>query len=241
MWATSGYSAVTMDTAGTAADRAAESRARAARTKRDRTRAALLSAADPAFAARGWARTRVEDIASAAGVSSATAYNHFPTKHVLIAQVYAPLLRNLRTQAYRDITAGRPSVPALTDHLRALVRISWRHRGLTAALSAGIADYAVRVGRPADPGDENDPRVLAPVGDVLVELIARGQSSGELRPWPPAEEIGTMLVDLLLVRAVGRPHDPPELTAELMLTFLFGALRPELLTDAAPGTRPFRT
>ena len=230
-----------MDTAGTAADRASESRARAARTKRDRTRAALLNAADPAFAARGWARTRVEDIASAAGVSNATAYNHFPTKHVLIGHVYAPLLRNLRTQAYRDLAAGRPIVPALTDHLRALVRISWRHRGLTAALSAGIAEYAIRTGRPADPHDENDPRVLAPVGEVLRELIARGQRTGELRAWPSAEEIGTMLVDLLLVRAVGRPHDPPELTAELMLTFLFGALRPELLTDAGPDARPFRT
>jgi AcrR family transcriptional regulator len=230
-----------MDTADTARDRASESRARAARTKRDRTRAALLGAADPAFAARGWARTRVEDIASAAGVSSATAYNHFPTKHVLIAQVYAPLLRSLRTQAYRDITAGRASVPALVDHLRALVRISWRHRGLTAALSAAIADYAIKVGRPADPHDENDPRVLAPVGEVVVELIRRGQQAGELRAWPPAEEIGTMLVDLLLVRAVGRQHDPPELTAELMLTLLFGALRPELLCDLAPDARPFRT
>jgi len=230
-----------MDTADTAADRASESRARAARTKRDRTRAALLSAADPAFAARGWARTRVEDIASAAGVSSATAYNHFPTKHVLIGHVYAPLLRNLRTQAYRDITAGRPVVPALTDHLRALVRISWRHRGLTAALSAGIAEYAVKVGRPAEPHDENDPRVLAPVGEVLVELISRGQRTGELRAWPPAEEIGIMLTDLLLVRAVGRQHDPPEITAELMLTLLFGALRPELLTDAGSDERPFRT
>ena len=229
-----------MDTAGTDSDRASDSRARAARTKRDRTRAALLSAADPAFAARGWSRTRVEDIASAAGVSSATAYNHFPTKHVLIAHVYAPLLRNLRTQAYRDIASGRPIVPALIDHLRALVRISWRHRGLTAALSAGIADYAVRVGRPADPADENDPRVLAPVGEVLVELISRGQQTGELRGWPPAEEIGTMLIDLLLVRAVGRQHEPPELTAELMLTLLFGALRPELLTEAGPDVRPFR-
>src|SRR6185312_6960428 len=141
-----------MGTSDPTRERASESRARAARTKRDRTRAALLSAADPAFAARGWARTRVEDIASAAGVSSATAYNHFPTKHVLIAQVYAPLLRNLRTQAYRDVRAGRP----------------------------------------ADPGDENDPRVLAPVGEVLVDLITRGQLTGELRPWPPAEEIGTM-------------------------------------------------
>jgi AcrR family transcriptional regulator len=229
-----------METADPARDRASESRARAARTKRDRTRAALLSAADPAFAARGWARTRVEDIASAAGVSSATAYNHFPTKHVLIGHVYAPLLRNLQTLAYRDVTAGRPSVPSLIDHVRALVRISWRHRGLTAALAAGTADYAIKVGRPADPADENDPRVLAPVGHTVVELIRRGQESGELRPWPPAEEIGTMVVDLLLIRAVGRPYDPPEVTAELLLTLLLGALRPELITEAAPDARPFR-
>ena len=216
----------------------ADPRARAARTKRDRTRAALLSAADPAFAARGWARTRIEDVASAAGVSNATAYNHFPSKHVLVAQVYAPLLRNLRTQAYRDITAGRAIVPTLTDHVRALVRTASRHRGLTAALSAGIADYAVRVGRPADPGDRSDPRVLAPVGEVLCELIARGQLSGELRPWPPADELGTMLVDLLLIRAVGRQQEPAAFTAELMLTLLFGALRPELVSGTPDTARP---
>ncbi len=230
-----------MDTADTAADRAAESRARAARTKRDRTRAALLSAADPAFAARGWARTRVEDIATAAGVSNATAYNHFPTKHVLIGHVYAPLLESLRTQAYRDLATGRPIVPALTDHLRALVRTTFRNRGLTVALTAAMADYAVRVGGPADPGDENDPRVLAPVGDVLRTLIARGQERGELRAWPPADEIGTTLVHLLLVRAVGRDQDTPELIAELMLTLLFATLRPELLVEAGPEARPFRT
>jgi AcrR family transcriptional regulator len=236
-----GYPLVTMQTSDPTRERASESRARAARTKRDRTRAALLGAADPAFAARGWARTRVEDIASAAGVSNATAYNHFPSKHALIGHVYAPLVQTLRTQAYRDIAAGRPVVPALIDHVRALVRIAWRNRGLTAALSAGIADYAVKVGRPADPHDENDPRVVAPVADVAIELISRGQQSGELRSWPPADEVGTMIINLLLLRAVGRPHDPPELIAELMLTLLFGALRPELLSDAGPDSRPFRT
>jgi len=76
---------------------------------------------------------------------------------------------------------------------------------------------------------------------VAIELIARGQAMGELRSWPPADEIGTMVVDLLLVRAVGRPHDPPEVTAELMLTVLFGTLRPELLADAGPDGRPFRS
>ena len=236
-----GYPLVTMQTSDPTRERASESRARAARTKRDRTRAALLGAADPAFAARGWARTRVEDIASAAGVSNATAYNHFPSKHALIGHVYAPLVQTLRTQAYRDIAAGRPVVPALIDHVRALVRIAWRNRGLTAALSAGIADYAVKVERPADPHDENDPRVVAPVADVAIELISRGQQSGELRSWPPADEVGTMIINLLLLRAVGRPHDPPELIAELLQTLLLGALRPELLSDAGPDSRPFRT
>jgi AcrR family transcriptional regulator len=230
-----------METSDPARERASESRARAARTKRDRTRAALLGAADAAFAARGWARTRVEDIASAAGVSNATAYNHFPSKHALIGHVYAPLVQTVRTQAYRDIATGRPAVPALVDHLRALVRIAWRNRGLTAALYAGIVDYTVKVGKPPDPHDENDPRVLAPVADVAIDLISRGQYAGELRPWPPADEIGTVVVDLLLVRSVGRPHDPPEHTAELMLTLLFGSLRPELLTEAGPEGRPFRT
>ena len=230
-----------MDTADTAADRAAESRARAARTKRDRTRAALLTAADPAFAARGWARTRVEAIATAAGVSTATAYNHFPTKHVLIGHVYAPLLDGLRTQAYRDVATGRPIVPAITDHLRALVRVTARNRGPTAALAAAMADSAVRGGRPADPRDGADPRVLAPVGEVLCMLVRRGQDRGELRPWPPADEIGTMLVDLLLIRTVGRQQDTPEFLAELVLTLLFGALRPELLVEAGPAARPFRT
>jgi len=50
-----------------------------------------------------------------------------------------------------------------------------------------------------------------------------------------------MVIDLLLIRAVGRPHEPPELTAELMLTLLFGALRPDLLAETGPDGRPFRS
>jgi len=104
-------------------------RARAARTKRDRTRRALLDAADSAFGSRGWARTRVEDVAQSAGVSAATAYNHFPTKHALLAQVYAPIINPLLAAAREDITAGRPVVEALTDQVRALCRLCARMGG----------------------------------------------------------------------------------------------------------------
>jgi AcrR family transcriptional regulator len=228
-----------MDGSDTPRDRASESRARAARTKRDRTRAALLGAADPAFAAKGWSRTRIEDIASAAGVSSATAYNHFPTKHALIGHVYAPLVRSLQAQADKDVADKRCVVPALTDQVRAMVRLAWRHRGLTAALSAGMADYAIRVERAPDPRDDNDPRVLAPLSAVLVGLIEHGQRTGELRRWPDAREIGTTIVSLLLARIVDRRQEPPEATAELLLTLLFGALRPEIAAEAGPDARPF--
>jgi AcrR family transcriptional regulator len=228
-----------MDRSDTRRDRASESRARAAQTKRDRTRAALLGAADPAFAAKGWARTRIEDIASAAGVSSATAYNHFPTKHALIGHVYAPLVRSLQAQADRVVAEERSVVPALIEQVRATVRLAWRHRGLTAALSAGMADYAIRVEGPPDPQDENDPRVLAPLPAVLVGLIEHGQRTGELRPWPDAREIGATIVNLLLARIVDRRHEPPEATAELLLTLLFGALRPDIAAEAGPDARPF--
>lgn len=217
--------------------RPTDPRARTAQTKRDRTRRALLDAADTTFGTRGWARTRMEDVAVAAGVSAATAYNHFPTKHALLGHVYWPLIRPLIVQAERDITAGRPMVDALTDQVRALSRTAFRYQQLTAALWSAVQEYAIRVEGPADPGDDVDPRTLAPVPESLRMLIEHGQRSGELRAFPPATEMSAIIVSLLLPRRVNRPHESPEATAELLLTVMFGSLRPDLL---AVGERPFR-
>jgi AcrR family transcriptional regulator len=207
----------------------ADPRARAAQTKRIRTRAALIAAADSAFSRRGWAATRIEDIADAAGVSPATAYNHFPTKHTLLGAVYEPHVRGLIRQAEQDIAAGRPVVEALVDQVNALARLSWYHRGLTASFTAAVFDYMVRTGRAPDPDDEADPRVLAPVNVALLLLIQHGQATGELRPHPPAAEISGMVVNMLLVRSINREDEQPAVTSDLMLTLLFGALRPELV------------
>jgi AcrR family transcriptional regulator len=220
--------------------RSSDARARAARTKRARTRRALLDAAEANFGARGWNRTRMEDIAATAGVSPATAYNHFPSKHALIGHVYAPLVHSLVQQAEQDRRAGRPVHDALRDQIKALTRTSWRYRGLTAAFWYAIQDYVgTRVGGPPDPADLGDPRTLAPVPDTILGLLQDGQAAGELRPYPPALEISGMIVNLLLIRAVNRPHEPPEQTAELLLTVLFGTLKPELLCAATADERPF--
>jgi AcrR family transcriptional regulator len=217
--------------------RSGDARARAAQTKRDRTRRALLDAADANFSTRGWARTRMEDIAATAGVSPASAYNHFASKHTLIGHVYAPLVAALVAQADRDRETGRPLRAALTDQVRALTRMTFRNRGLTAALWFAINDYAV--GRPAgpfDPEDPDDPRVLVPVPDTVRGLIGDGQSSGEFRRYPQADDVAAVVTNLLLIRSVNRPHEPPEQTAELLLTVMFGLLKPELLQNAE---RPF--
>jgi AcrR family transcriptional regulator len=218
-------------------DGPADPRARAARTKRIRTRAALIAAADSAFSRRGWAATRVEDIADAAGVSPATAYNHFPSKHALLGAVYEPHVRPLIRQAEQDIADGRSVVEALVDQVNALARLSWYHRGLTASFTAAVLDYTIRVGKAQDPEDQADPRVLAPINMALLLLIQHGQATGELRPHPAAPEISGMIVNLLLVRSINRQEEPPAVTADLLLTMLFGALRPELVV-ARDGDGP---
>jgi len=214
-------------------------RARAAQTKRDRTRRALLDAADATFGSRGWADTRMEDIAAAAGVSAATAYNHFPSKHVLVGCVYGPLVRPLMSEAEHDIAIGRPVVDALTDQIRALARISQRYRKLTAAFWSAVEEYTIKVSGPPDPTDDVDPRMLAPVPEPLRKLIERGQRTGELRPFPSALDASGMVVNLLLLRSINRPDEPAELTAELLLTVLFGMLRPDLLANVGTDVRPF--
>lgn len=220
-------------------ERPVDPRARAARTKRIRTRAALIAAADAAFSRRGWAATRIEDVADAAGVSSATAYNHFPTKHALLGAVYEPHVRGLIRQAEQDIAAGRPVVEALVDQVNALARLSWYHRGLTASFTAAVFDYTIRTGKTPDPEDEADPRILAPVNVALLLLIQHGQATGELRPHPPAAEISGMVVNLLLVRSLNRKDELPAVTADLMLTLLFGALRPELVVARDGDGKPW--
>lgn len=203
-----------------------DARSRAARTKRNRTRAALIAAADAAFGARGWAATRMEDIAAQAGVSPATAYNHFPTKHVLIGFVFAPHVTTLLVQADRDITADRPVLDALSDQVNALAWLSHHHRGLTAAFTAAVLEYTIRTERTVDPSDELDPRTIVPLLAPLQRLIRHGQQTGQLRGEPSAEDMSSTIVNLLLVRSLNRKDEAPETTGALLRTLLFRTMTP---------------
>jgi len=86
------------------------------------------------------------------------------------------------------------------------------------------------------PDDEADPRTLVPMTEALELLITHGQTVGELRPYPSARDLSGLLVNTVLIRNVDRPGESAETTAELLLTVMFGALRPEVISGAE---RPF--
>jgi AcrR family transcriptional regulator len=78
----------------------------------EETRERLLNAAADVFAERGYDGTRVADIASAAGVSNAALYAHFPSK----AQLLVEALRSRGPHLLSDVIRTDPDRP-LTEAL----------------------------------------------------------------------------------------------------------------------------
>lgn len=214
-------------------------RRRGARTKVERTRSALLTAASTVFSEKGWIAARVEDIAREAGVSAATAYNHFQTKHALIGHAFGPLIGPTIDRAQLRIATGDPMADVLETHIRELARVTRAHQRLTTPFIDAVQDYTIKVGGPPDPADRNDPRTLAPFPVAVTNAIASGQHSGLFRRYPPARDLGPNITNLLLLRTITRPDEDPADTAEFVLTIMFGALTPQLLVDVGVDGRPF--
>jgi AcrR family transcriptional regulator len=63
--------------------------------RREKTRGAILEAAEKAFSTEGFAATRMEDIAAAAGVAKGAVYHHFPSKETLFEAVFEQTSRAL--------------------------------------------------------------------------------------------------------------------------------------------------
>ena len=84
----------------------------------DRKRAAIVTAAIAEFRARGFEATSMDRIASAAGVSKRTVYNHFPSKDDLFEQILQELWNcsaALNAIAYQQ---GKPLKPQLMELMR---------------------------------------------------------------------------------------------------------------------------
>ena len=149
----------------------AEAQARRRRQRSDARQsiAAVLDAAIRALAGRPDAS--MDEIARAAGVSRQTVYAHFPSRDALIDAVIE--------QASAEFTALIDGVdPAREPPARALTRL----------LDAGwqvAARYPFLWLQPAvDPGKDADRH--APVLDRMLDIVRRGQASGDFDASVPA-------------------------------------------------------
>lgn len=204
--------------------RAESSRARAAETKRTRSRAGLLEAGGRLFRERGWVGTRMEDIAHEAGLSPATAYNHFESKHHLIGAIYAPIFWPVLEHAERAIAAGDPVVDALRAVVLQAATLARDEQDLTVALLGAVTEVTNKIGAPVS---ANDPRVLVPFPFPVRDLIAEGQRRGELKPFPDAPDAAAFMVNAMLLRLMTCPGESAEETARITLVFLLGGMLPD--------------
>ncbi len=102
-----------------------------------RTRAAILDAAEACVEQHGVRRTTMSEIATTGGVAKATLYNHFRTKHDVLAA-----LVETRVEQLAAACAGRPVTEAL-EHAAAVLRDSTALRKVREDEPALLAPLAV--------------------------------------------------------------------------------------------------
>lgn len=148
------------------------------RTKAERTRAAILAAAERQFAQRGFRETRLEDVADEVGLKRAALFYHFRDKRALyeavVEDVFADLLARLEA-----VLAGRGP---LADRIDASIEV-W-----VDALAARPAMARLILRKAAD-APTDDPEPIFPRAPAFLamgrRLFEEGQRSGELNPIRP--------------------------------------------------------
>jgi AcrR family transcriptional regulator len=145
-----------------------------------RVAAAILDAAADVLVVQGPAAS-MSDVAAAAGVARATLYRYFPSRDALLGE--------LAELAVEDVGARLAAARLEEVHPEEGVR-----RSVRALVEVGNAFVVIARDRLRPPGKRFERALLAP----LRALVARGQSSGELRDDVPAAWLAETLVALVV-------------------------------------------
>ena len=154
----------------------------------------IAAAALDVFARRGFAATRLEDVAARAGVSKGTLYLYFPDKESLFKEaVRSAILPGLAAAEQLAADPGAPSFGILAGIVRAIAqRLAMSPAGAIPKLMIAEAGNFPELA--AFYYDEVIRRGFGLVGSVL----ERGIAQGEFRPVPVAATVRLVVAPILL-------------------------------------------
>jgi AcrR family transcriptional regulator len=95
------------------ASRSLSARERGRQARHDR----ILDAASRLFAEPGFAKTSVDEVAAAAGVSKGLVYDHYDSKEELLAAVFWRLVEQWDAETLRDAHFDESDIPASLGHV----------------------------------------------------------------------------------------------------------------------------
>lgn len=172
----------------------------------------ILEAALDLFSEKGFAATRLEDVAARAGLSKAAIYLYFDDKTALL-QAIVQEMATANVGAVRAFAAAHkgPVAPLLE---RVLVFLGDRisHSRLPDLLKVIISESRAH----PEIGRFYFENVVAQALPLLQSLIERGMASGEFRPVDPALTVKCLVGPMVLAgiwRGVFEPIGAPKLDA----------------------------
>jgi AcrR family transcriptional regulator len=186
--------------------------------RRLQSRRRLLDAARELFVAHGYDRTRLQDIARAAGVATGTFYLHFRDKEAAFLafadEAQAHLLEDCREQL-----AG---VDGVSERIHAFIHAMFDH----AARHPGVLQVAFLDPVMIAPGDEHAWRLYDRFGRIFGDALREAVAAGAIHDDYDLDLISHALGGLMRHGTIfgGRRSMAPEFVAEQLTRFIGRAL-----------------
>jgi AcrR family transcriptional regulator len=201
----------------------------------------ILDAALTVFVAKGFAATKLDDVAVAAGISKGLLYRYFDNK----AELFKEVVRQTLVTTIRDVgdrtRASDSAIAALDIFLEQMIAVANDPRRsaipkLVISESGAFPELAVFYLA----------EVIGPGLTQLTALVRRGIESGEFRPVDPDLTARSVIAPMLLAviwrhtfaRHAASPSDPGALIRQHRDILLHGLAAP---ASGAPGRRKRRS
>ncbi|WP_239310631.1 TetR/AcrR family transcriptional regulator [Frankia sp. Cj3] len=172
-----------------------------------------------------WEDMTMEAVAQEAGVSVATAYNHFKSKIGLAYRVSVQRAEFLKAEAAKS--AERDPHESVT-----------RYVGLVANFLIGdplvFGTLQRAIERQEFARQPDDSSLMPHLDSPFVEIIKDGQERGVFRSDVSAEDVAAYHINALLLRRLAKLSEDPEETAAFTLSQLFPVLEAQESGTAEP-------